>query len=117
MKRKKKVIVAPDVIENNIYIIRGQKVMLCFDLCSKLVYRVNRRIDIPPKSFLGWLYRRDDIAEGRFPNDQQIDVAGGVELTPRSRAEHECRLQAICERHQRVTQDVHEPCSLGEQAL
>ena len=56
---------------------------------------VNGGINIPPKSFLGWLYRGDHIAEGHFPNDQQVDVTGGMELAPCGRAEHERRVHAF----------------------
>src|SRR5688500_19102200 len=95
----------------------GQKMLLLFDLCSKLVCRVNGRIDIPPKSFLSWLYSGDHIAKRCVADDQQIDVAGGVELTPRSRAEHERSVHTICERHQSLPQNVSEYRGLGQQAL
>jgi hypothetical protein len=91
--------------------------MLRQNLGSKLVCRVHGRIDIPPKSFLSYLYRCDHIAEGRLTKDQQIDVAGGVQLAPRSRAKHERRVDTICERHECLTQDVYESCGLGEKAL
>jgi hypothetical protein len=91
-----------------------QKVLLRAILGTKLVYRVHGRIDIPPESFLSSLYRRDHITEGRFTNHQQIDVAGGVEFTPRGRAEYERRMHAVCERHQRLTQNVHKSGGLGE---
>lgn len=96
---------------------RHQKMLLRANLGSELVCRVHGRIDIPPKSFFSSLYRCDHICEGRFTNDQQIDVTGGVELTPRSRAEHERRVHTICEGHQCLTQNVHESSGLGEEAL
>ena len=94
---------------------RGQKVMLRFNLYSKLVYRVHGRINIPPKSFLGALYHRDHIAERRSTNNRQIDVACSVEFTPRGGAEHERRMNAVGEWHQRFTQNVHESRGLREQ--
>jgi hypothetical protein len=48
---------------------RRQEVMLRQNLGSKLVCRVHDRIDIPPKSFLSFLYRRDHIAEGRVTDE------------------------------------------------
>lgn len=91
--------------------------MLRFNLRSKLVCRVDRRIDVPPQSFLSWLYRCDDIAEGCFADHQQIDVAGGVKLTPGSGAEHEGRVHTIRERDERLMQNVHESRGLREQTL
>src|SRR5438309_7427785 len=76
------------------------KMLLRQNLGSKLICRVHGRIDIPPKSFLSSLYGRDHVAEGHFTTDQEIDVTGGVELTPRGRAEHEGRAHSTSERHQ-----------------
>ena len=51
------------------------------------------------------------------PIDQQIDVAGGVKLTPGSGAEHEGRVHTIRDRDERLTQNVHESRGLREQTL
>jgi hypothetical protein len=84
--------------------------------CSKLIRRIDRRIDVPADLFLRRSYRVHDVLEWRISYDQEIDVAGRAQLTPGGGSKHESDLDPLAQRRERVAQDVDEPGSFREQS-
>lgn len=74
------------------------------DLRSKLVRRIDRRIDVPAEPFLSCGESMHDVLKWRVSHDHKIDVAHCAELAPRRGSEHERNLNAIAKRREPVTE-------------
>lgn len=85
------------------------------ELGPKLGRRIDRRIDVPPKLFLGGRDRVHNILKRRVPNHEEVDVACRAEFVSRRRSEHKRDLNRVAERRKRVAQDVEESRSLRKQ--
>lgn len=87
------------------------------DLSAELFQRVHRRVDFAPERPLRLRQRLHDFTEGDIPHDQQVDVAVIAQLVARRRAEHEGDANAIRQRQQGLSHDVHQAGRLHEQRL
>jgi hypothetical protein len=85
------------------------------ELVPKLIGWIDRRIDVPPKLFLGGRDRMHNILERRVTDHEKVDVAGRAKFVSRRRSEHERDLNRVAERRKRVAQDVDESRSLRKQ--
>jgi hypothetical protein len=84
-------------------------------LRSKLVRRIDRRIDVPSELFLSYGYRVHDFLEWRSANHQEVDIACRAKLTPCGRSEHESDLDPIAQRRKSVAHNVNQSRSLRKQ--
>lgn len=65
------------------------------ELGSKLLRRIDRRIDVPAELFLGPCDRVHNIVKWCVSNHEEVDIACRAELIPRCRSEDERDLNRI----------------------
>ena len=86
------------------------------DLRSKLVRRIDRRVDVPAELLLSRGESLHDILKWRVANDQEIDVTRRAELAPCPGSEHERNLNAIAKWRKPFAEQIDQPDGLCEQA-
>jgi hypothetical protein len=72
--------------------------VMCGDLGSELVRRIDRRVNVPPELLLGRTYRVHDVVKRRVSDHQEVNVAGRAKLTPGRRSKQERDLNPIAKR-------------------
>jgi hypothetical protein len=89
--------------------------VMCRDLRSKLVRRIDRRIDVPAELFLRHGERMHDVLEWSVPNHEKIDIARRPELAPCCGPEHERDLNALAKRCESLSEDIDQSSRLRKQ--
>jgi hypothetical protein len=83
---------------------------------SNLICRVDGWIDFPSEPFLRARQRFHDFRKRCLANHEEVDVAGGTQLTAGRRPENEGHEHTFAERCQRLTDHVGETRGLCEQS-
>jgi hypothetical protein len=89
-------------------------VVVCNDLRSKLLRRIDGRIDVPAELFLSLGKSVYDVLEWRVANNQKINVARRAELAPCRGSEHEGNLNAVAKWSQPITEQIDQADRLCE---
>ena len=91
--------------------------MLRPDLSPEFVQGVDGGIDFPSQPLLSASQSRHNFLERCVTDDEQVDIAGGAEFASGDGAKDARRQHPRAERRQRLTEQIRQPCRLGEQAL
>lgn len=84
---------------------------------AELLNGIHRRIDVPPDESLRIRQKIHDVTESDVADDEEVNVAGVLQLVACCRTEDECHVDAAIQGPKRLSHDVHEPGRLREERL